>query len=205
MRELKECKAEVFRRSENRIKERKRHRKRLLISLAPFCFGLVVLSAAYLPMITTMNHKMSSPAGGIGTDLPDSDTNNPQGIITELPDADQSLTNKNKGTGEETADQLLAIIQDTFQNEGSQTKDADTYGQNEEQSFGIPTTTDRVLPPDTQTITCITPEGEQVVYTLDGNKLIDESTNQEILLTDELQAELQKLLDLITAKKETEK
>ena len=48
VRDLNECKAEVFRRSEKRIKERKRIRNRALALCIPLCL-LILLSASMLP------------------------------------------------------------------------------------------------------------------------------------------------------------
>lgn len=44
MREIKECTAEVFRRSEKRIKERTKKRNRILAACVPFCLILAVFS-----------------------------------------------------------------------------------------------------------------------------------------------------------------
>lgn len=49
MRELNECKAEIFRRSEKRIKERRRKRRRILALCLPLCLLIAVLSATVLP------------------------------------------------------------------------------------------------------------------------------------------------------------
>lgn len=49
MRELDECKAEILRRSENRIKERRRKRIRVLALCIPLCMALTVLTVVLLP------------------------------------------------------------------------------------------------------------------------------------------------------------
>jgi len=49
MRELNECKAEVFRRSDNRIKERRRNRNRILAMCIPLCLVLTIFSVMMLP------------------------------------------------------------------------------------------------------------------------------------------------------------
>lgn len=49
MRELNECKAEVFRRSEKRIIERRKTRNRVLALCIPLCLMLTVWSATVLP------------------------------------------------------------------------------------------------------------------------------------------------------------
>lgn len=52
MRELNECMAEVFRRSENRIKAQKRKRNRILAICIPLCVALIVCSIVVLPSVT---------------------------------------------------------------------------------------------------------------------------------------------------------
>ena len=49
MRELNDCTAEVFRRSEKRIKERRRMRKRVLAVCIPLCLIITIGSVAILP------------------------------------------------------------------------------------------------------------------------------------------------------------
>ena len=49
MRDLQECKAEVFRRSEKRIKEKKRHRRYALAVCVPVLLCVAVLSVYYYP------------------------------------------------------------------------------------------------------------------------------------------------------------
>ena len=49
MRELNECTAEVFRRSDNRIKERRRKFNRVLALCVPLCLILTIFSVAILP------------------------------------------------------------------------------------------------------------------------------------------------------------
>ena len=61
MRELNECKAEVFRRSENRIKERKKNRNRILALCIPLCLILTVMSITILPaMLPIGNNKTAN-------------------------------------------------------------------------------------------------------------------------------------------------
>lgn len=49
MRDLKECQAEVFLRSEKRIKARKKRRNRILMTCIPMALGLTVAAAALWP------------------------------------------------------------------------------------------------------------------------------------------------------------
>ena len=55
MRNFEERKAEVFRRSKNRIKERKRNRNRILAMCIPLCLVLTIFSFTMLPQILPKN------------------------------------------------------------------------------------------------------------------------------------------------------
>lgn len=55
MRNFEERKAEVFRRSEKRIKERKRNRIRILAMCIPLCFVLTIFSVTMLPQFLPKN------------------------------------------------------------------------------------------------------------------------------------------------------
>lgn len=56
MRELNECKAEIFRRSEKRIRARRKIRRRLLVCCVPLCLMITLWSAKAFPVkITTFS------------------------------------------------------------------------------------------------------------------------------------------------------
>lgn len=59
MRNFEERKAEVFRRSENRIKKRKRNRNRILALLIPLCLIVTVWSVTVLPSMFSFGTKNS--------------------------------------------------------------------------------------------------------------------------------------------------
>ena len=61
MRDLKECKAEVFRRSENRIKARKKLRNRVLSLCIPAC--LVIGALLILPRLPSQQKNISHSEG----------------------------------------------------------------------------------------------------------------------------------------------
>lgn len=77
MKNFEQTRAEIFRRSEERIKERKRNRRRALALCVPLCLAVLVCSALFLPAlfpsqndtapngtdgITEMPHQELSPA-----------------------------------------------------------------------------------------------------------------------------------------------
>lgn len=63
MREINECTAEVFRRSENRIEERKRNRNRILAFCFPLCLILTVISITILPSMFLAETDKTPPDG----------------------------------------------------------------------------------------------------------------------------------------------
>ena len=63
MRELNECKAEVFRRSDNRIKERRRSFHRVLALCVPLCLILTIFSVTMLPGMLPVGKDAAPEAG----------------------------------------------------------------------------------------------------------------------------------------------
>ena len=65
MRELNECKAEVFRRSDNRIKERRRKFNRVLALCVPLCLILIIFSFTILPAMMPAGKDKAPEADGL--------------------------------------------------------------------------------------------------------------------------------------------
>lgn len=68
MREINEITAEVFRRSDERIKERKRNRNRIIMCCIPFLICITVFSVAILPAMMPVSNGGTSNGG---TQMPD--------------------------------------------------------------------------------------------------------------------------------------
>ena len=64
MRNLEDCKAEVFRRSEERIKERKRKRNRVLVGCIPLCLLLVAGGLYIRPLLEPVDEIGGLHSGG---------------------------------------------------------------------------------------------------------------------------------------------
>jgi len=64
MREINECTAEVFRRSENRIKERKRNRNRILAMCIPLCLIITIFSVTMIPAMLPAGMDKAPEADG---------------------------------------------------------------------------------------------------------------------------------------------
>ena len=72
MRELHECQAEVFRRSEKRIKERKQRRNHILMTCIPLVLCLSIFGAFLFPQMDDLKQAPESSneqfSGAMGTD-----------------------------------------------------------------------------------------------------------------------------------------
>ena len=72
MRELHECQAEVFRRSEKRIKERKQRRNHMLMACIPLVLCLTIFGAFLFPQMDDFKHAPESSneqfSGAMGKD-----------------------------------------------------------------------------------------------------------------------------------------
>ena len=69
MRSFEERKAEVFRRSENRIKERRKARSRALAVCIPLCLIITVWSVVVLPAMLPVNNKNSGATAERAEDI----------------------------------------------------------------------------------------------------------------------------------------
>lgn len=85
MRELNECKAEVFRRSDNRIKERRRSRNRILAMCVPLCLVLTIFSVMMLPGMLPAGMDKAPEAGNQSGNLGGVGTGDPDGNNADLP------------------------------------------------------------------------------------------------------------------------
>ena len=193
MRELHECQAEVFRRSEKRIKERKQRRRRILMTCIPLVLCLTIFGTFLFPQL---NNNMQAPEG-----MPESETQAAMGQ-----DENQSMTCsiveiKVSGNGvsiryTDVADLLL--ISDQLNTYG--TRAPETSGTTNEDGSDRSENADDVVGGVADsvnaayTITLITHEGEKTEYQLIGNTLFNQTTNQAYTLTYEQVKELREIL-----------
>ena len=71
MREINEITAEVFRRSENRIKERRRNRNRILAMCIPLCLIITIFSVTMLPGMLPVGMDSAPEDGFADNEAPD--------------------------------------------------------------------------------------------------------------------------------------
>ena len=195
MRELHECQAEVFRRSEKRIKERKQRRRRILMTCIPLVLCLTIFGTFLFPQL---NNNMQAPEG-----MPESETQAAMGQ-----DENQSMTCsiveiKVSGNGvsiqyTDVADLLL--ISDQLNTYG--TRAPETSGTTNEDGSDRSENADDVVggvadsANAAYTITLVTHEGEKTEYQLIGNTLLNQTTNQAYTLTYEQAKELREMLGI---------
>ena len=194
MRNLDECQAEVFRRSEKRIKERKRRRNHMLMT----CIPLVLCIAFLLPVFLKDEKKAAPNAMG----SPESVMDNASLVVDEsLSEVAASVT----VLGEEFSN---ALVDDTvvrriyaylssFGTRGTESngatdnkvavEDAESAEDGFQNTAGAPNRGYMIK---------VVILGDETVYYLDGNTLENQTTNQTYSLSEKQVTELQGLLGI---------
>lgn len=197
MREINECTAEVFRRSEKRIKERKRNRNRILALCIPLCLIVTVWSIMILPAMMPANKSNNSAGEGMdmmgGVDGTDAAFVRVEVMSTGT--ATQSTILKDDV--DEVA-QIYYTVQSSFVsssggNKESVNEEAEDDALTENKDYSQSGTTNlssgfRII--------FTTENGTQTIYSLSGDKLINETTKQETTLTEDQRSNLLDMLGL---------
>lgn len=193
MRELNECKAEVFRRSENRIKERRKNRNRVLACCISLCLIITLCSVTIFPAMI--------PAG---TENASGDANELQiqGSIVctyteaEIQDAGQFPEHYEKVTDKVAVTNIFCAVHVLF-------PDADDANRYREEASDIENSNREDLQvADTAgeqsgyLITFSDEDGNQTVYNLNGDVLLNMNTGETVYLTDAQVAELKAALGI---------
>ena len=184
MRSFEERKAEVFRRSENRIKERKRNRNRILAMCIPICLVITVWSIMILPAMMPANK--SNNSAGEGMDI--------MGGVDGTEAAFVRVEVMSTGTATQSAilkddadkvAQIYHTVQSSFVNSGGDNKesvkDMEDDGLMEDNKDFLKSGTTNLS--SEFRIIFTTENGSQTIYSLSGYKLINETMKQETLLT----------------------
>ncbi len=206
MRSFEERKAEVFRRSENKIKERKRKRNRILVMCIPLCFILTVCLVlgfspkAWVEVVDkTEGNAVSniniSNESNVTTDKSNTSVNptyvsvevksneNISKFYTKITDATEVKNvyeNISRAfVSDDESDDM--VILDNEETKNDSLKDSNNVDKNK-QSY---------------TITITLSNGKEMVYILSGKKLCDVSSNIETELTHEKLEELKSAIGLI--------
>ena len=197
MRNFEERKAEVFRRSEKRIKERKQRRNHILMACIPLVLCITILSAFLCPNVTP------DGAADPGDTRPVVDGMGSDGFTSlSCPIAKITVSGNNFSISHTEVADLLLISDQLY-----------SYGTRAPSSNG---TTDNVVDEDdvpkdngedvsgsimdsanaAYTITMVTHEGVKTEYQLVGKTLTNLTTNQTYKLTQTQANELRTLLGI---------
>ena len=198
MREINECTAEVFRRSEKRIKERKRNRNRILAFCIPLCLIVTVWSIMILPAMMPANK--SNNAAGEGMDMAGSVDGTAAAYVRVEVMSTGTATQSAilKDDADEVA-QIYYTVQSSFVNSGGGNKESakeeaeDDALTDENKDYSQSGTTNlssgfRII--------FSTENGAQTIYSLSGDKLINETTKQETILAEDQRSNLLNMLGL---------
>lgn len=198
MRNFEERKAEVFRRSENRIKERKRNRNRILAFCIPLCLIVTVWSIMILPAM--MPASKSDNNAGEGMDIMGSVDGTAAAYVRVEVMSTGTATQSAilKDDADEVA-QIYYTVQSSFVNSGGGNKESakeeaeDDALTDENKDYSQSGTTNlssgfRII--------FSTENGAQTIYSLSGDTLINETTKQETILAEDQRSNLLNMLGL---------
>ena len=196
--------AEVFRRSEKRIKERKRNRNRILMCCIPLLICITVFSTAILPAMMpakkgeNLSDNCSDMAGN-------ADGTNVAYVSVEVINVGTATQSSILKDDADEVAQIYYTLQSSFVNSGGDNKESvndmeDDGLVEDNKDFSQSGTTN--LSSEFRII-FTTENGSQTIYSLSGYKLINETTKQETLLTaDQLSNILDTLGSTITWEEE---
>lgn len=210
MRSLDECQAEVFRRGEKKIKQRKQYRKRMLLACVPLMLCLAVLSMTVLPGVMTKapedNGFTEAAMGGLSQESYESFFVSIEKITVSGPGFVRSYTN--------AADILMICDRlNTYMEEEAVSNE--TAGDMEEEPVSNETAGETLSGDDLKdadgsavaesyhysanagyTVTFVTYDGEKTGYYLAGKTLKNLTTNQTHTLSQNQVNELIELLGI---------
>lgn len=199
MRNFEERKAEVFRRSENRIKERKRNRNRILALCIPLCLIVTVWSIMILPAMMPAS-KGSNNASGEAMDIMGTvDGTDAAFVRVEVVSTGTATQSSIQKDDVNEVAQIYYTVQSSFVNSGGGNKES----ANEEAEDDALTEENKDYSQSGTTnlstgfrIIFSTENGTQTIYSLSGDKLVNETTKQETILTEEQRSNLLDMLGL---------
>ena len=216
MRNFDERKAEIFRRSENRIKERKRNRNRIIALCVPLCLCIAILSVIYLPDMMISSDKSNiademNMAGGV---------EDSSGFIYTAFEITSTKTAKSD-TDKENIENIYDVIQSAFTvndysddveeetttNKGefpqeqkpSTQKGESTLKDEENHSTGLVGYFSKGV---TYTLTFTADNGQKMTYILYDGILTNETTNESVTLNEDQLKDLYNKVFTVTHGKE---
>lgn len=209
MRELNECKAEVFRRSDNRINERKRSRNRILALCLPFCLVLTILSVTTLPAIMPAEIVDKSAGEESIGGMTDADNNNESdAAISDVNSKEHnyiSVTVSENGsertiTDASSVENVFHQIHDILEaNEGYMNSASNNNFIVNNSGECVPPVNEQYKPDNIEkyTITLMSSDDSEQVFELYGAVLDDVESEKKIMLTKEQLNNLTAALELL--------
>ena len=198
MRNFEERKAEVFRRSEKRIKERKRNRNRILAMCIPLCLVITVWSIMILPAMLPANK--SNNIAGEGMDIMGGvDGTEAAFVRVEVVSTGTATQSSIQKDDVNEVAQIYYSVQSSFVNYGGGNKESakeeaeDDVLTEENKDYSQSGTTNLS---SGYRIIFTTENGAQTTYLLTGDKLVNEATKQETILTEDQRSNLLNMLGL---------
>ena len=200
MRELHECQAEVFRRSEKRIKERKQRRNHILMACIPLVLCITLFSALFLPGMLPGETRDPGVADGAVGGLTENKSESLTCVYTRIDVVGNGISlSYTKASDMLSISNLLAsyVIDEPECNTsvGETTRGDDFKNESAEGSY-IGTTGASSAAGAGYVITLTLHEGGTVVYRLTGNNLLDVAENRTYKLTQVQLKELNELLGI---------
>ena len=185
MRDLNECTEEVFRRSEKKIKERRKKRNRILALCIPLCLIVTVCSVMILPSMRTKsdNSEMVGESSGNGSPFYSY-------TAVEIQNIGLSPEHYEKVTDKVTVTNLFNSIHSLFADvDGKVPNGSEIFEAVEsDENYGQPEASSKSKG---YTIIFTTDDGSQSVYNLSENTLLNVNTNETAVLSD---AQVEELL-----------
>lgn len=186
MRNFEERKAEVFRRSENRIKERKRNRNRILAMCIPLCLVLTIFSVVMIPRMLPVGTDNAENLGFVSDGTADEDgADGAVGSVGEskthnfvsvtVKDGDYS----NKFTDMSSVNVVFHHIHDILEANGGYQDITDQAGTGD----NVEDANDATAKVGGIIITLTSVDGTERVFLLDDLTLYDQAFKKEITLT----------------------
>lgn len=196
MRSFEERKAEIFRRSENRIKERRKNRNRALAVCIPLCLIITVWSVTVLPAMLPVNNKNSGALAECTGNISGASYSQNEYVRIETRNStaeDQTAILKNDPEEiAETYRLVQSMLNYSEQNDNHRTEDHEqqTAGGNANKAASA------------YKIIFTATDGGQTCYMLNDHVLIESATKKETVLTEEQYVQLLQALGVVLEKED---
>lgn len=177
MRNLDECRQEIFLRSAQRIAKRKKVRRGIMAG----CIPMILCAALVVTLLLPKNNEKSSElrtesvgiTGGMG------------GFRVQIQRPNSTVTIADSEKAEALVAQLNGFFAEPDQEAATEPPDAECITQPPMaagENYGVPTAIQ---------IICCTPDHTEIIYTLQGNILTEEATGKTVTLTEQERAQLE--------------